>query len=95
MNKSGIKILLIEDDPSDALLITELLGTIPDFEHEIKHCPTLLTAIAALKEHRFDVILSNMGLPDSQGYSTFESIYAASIGTPLIVLTHQIGRAHV
>ncbi|MEI7727559.1 MAG: response regulator, partial [Bacteroidota bacterium] len=86
--KNGVEILLIEDDPSDTFLITELLGSIHDFEHEITHCSTLHTAIAALKEHRFNVILSDMGLPDSQGYSTFESVFAASVGTPLIVLTH-------
>lgn len=74
--KNPCKILLIEDDPADGLCFTELFAEAPDFPHEIKHCRILSSAIAELKEHRYDIILSDMGLPDSKGYATFESVPA-------------------
>ena len=85
---NNCRILLIEDDPADAMLITELLNKTVDFPHKIEQRLTLSSALKALRELEFDIILSDMGLPDSKGYQTFEKVSQSAHDTPVIILTH-------
>jgi diguanylate cyclase (GGDEF)-like protein len=79
-------ILLIEDDPGDALLIREML--------EQQECKTHLATAERLSEgmnylqqNHCDVVLLDMNLPDSSGLSTMTRLLDAAPGTPIIVLT--------
>lgn len=78
-----MKILLIEDNESDALLVTRLLKG----SCEVLHASTLKAAVARLSEGGIDLILSDLGLAESAGIETFKTIYALAKGIPLIVLT--------
>jgi len=81
-----IRILLIEDDPSDADLIREILSE-SDVPIEVTHSDRMSTALKCLEQEHFDVILSDLGLPDSQGIETFCRVRDHSDNTPVIVLT--------
>jgi CheY-like chemotaxis protein len=86
-DKRIIKVLLIEDDPADAELIREVLYDEDDFHISTVHADRLSSAINLLKKENFDVILSDLSLPDSRGIETFDNIRARVPNIPVIVLT--------
>lgn len=78
-----MKILLIEDKESDALLVQRLLKGYC----EVVHATTLKAVAVRLAEGGIDLILSDLGLPECAGIETFKAVYAQARGIPLIVLT--------
>ena len=85
--EKNIKILLIEDNSGDAYLIEEQLEEFANFSHELNNVETLNEALSVLKEQTFDVILLDLGLPDSDGINTFLKIYNKNPLIPIIILT--------
>jgi len=83
----NIKILLIEDNPGDAYLVEDHLEEFANFSYEIKNIGTLGEALSVLKEQSFDVIVLDLGLPDSYGINTFLRIYNENPLIPIIILT--------
>lgn len=82
-----IKILLIEDNPGDVLLLQETLSEITFVELELVHVERLANALQRLHSEDFDVILLDLVLPDSNGLDTFIQIQAQNPATPIVVLT--------
>ncbi|MGB9927005.1 MAG: sensor histidine kinase [Methanosarcina sp.] len=82
-----VEILLFEDNPGDAGLIEEMLEEFADFPYELKNTETLKEGLDYLKEDPYDVILSDLGLPDSDGIDTFLQIHAKNSQIPIIILT--------
>lgn len=82
-----IKILLVEDNPGDVLLIQETLSEITHFELELVHAERLKQALHRLQQEIFDVVLLDLLLPDSEGLETFVQIYNQVPLTPVVVLT--------
>jgi PAS domain S-box-containing protein len=82
-----VEILLFEDNPGDAGLIEEMLEEFADFPYELKNTETLKEGLDYLKERPYDVILSDLGLPDSDGIDTFLEIHSRNSQIPIIILT--------
>src|SRR4051812_9242556 len=82
---SPIKVLLVEDNPTDAFLLQEYLAGLPQFS--FTHARRLQDALRILREDSIDIILSDLGLPDSAGLETFERLYSQSPDVPILVLT--------
>jgi signal transduction histidine kinase len=87
MNNSIIKILLVEDNPGDALLLKETLREITHTKFELTHATQLSEAVAHLGKSSFDVILLDLSLPDSFGLETVERASSIAPSLPIIVLT--------
>jgi two-component system, cell cycle sensor histidine kinase and response regulator CckA len=87
MAPSAIKILLVEDNPGDVLLLQETLSEITHFELELVHVERLTQALQRLQEETFDVVLLDLLLPDSNGLETFIQVYNQVPLTPIVVLT--------
>jgi CheY-like chemotaxis protein len=85
--EKNIKILLIEDNLGDVYLVEEQLEEFANFSYEIKNVGTLNEALGVLNKQLFDVILLDLGLPDSEGINTFLSIHNKNPLTPIIILT--------
>jgi two-component system, cell cycle sensor histidine kinase and response regulator CckA len=85
--EKNIRILLIEDNSGDAYLIEEYLSESANFSYEIKNVGTLNEALDVLKKQLFDVILSDLILPDSDGIHTFFRICNQNSHIPIILLT--------
>ena len=83
----NIKILLIEDNLGDAYLIEEYLEEFANLSYEIKNVGTLTEALSVLKKQLFDVIVLDLGLPDSDGINTFFKIYNENPLIHIILLT--------
>lgn len=85
-NIENIKILLFEDNQGDAGLIEAMLEEFIDLS-ELKIVETLDEGLNLLKEHSFDVILLDLGLPDNNGIDTFIDVHKISPNIPIIILT--------
>jgi CheY-like chemotaxis protein len=82
-----VKILLIEDNPGDAYLIEDYLEEFANFSYKLRNVRTLYEALSVLKEQSFDVILSDLSLPDSDGINTFFCIHSENPLIPIIILS--------
>jgi len=82
-----VRILLAEDNPGDALLIrTYLCDEHPD-AFTLETVPTLTEALAYLDGHTVEVVLLDLGLPDSTGLDTFRKLFPHAYDMPVIVLS--------
>lgn len=85
---NSVRILFIEDDPSDALLVAKLLtGKRLDFSITLTRAGTLAEGLGCLQKQTFDAILTDLGLPDSHGLHAVEELHKQAGDVPVIVLT--------
>jgi signal transduction histidine kinase len=87
------RVLLIEDNPSDAQLVCSALVDLRDKDlfgpiFTITSATRLSEASARLAHEDFDIILLDLSLPDSEDLEdTFNRIYRVGPGIPIIVMT--------
>lgn len=82
-----IKILLVEDNPGDARLIREMLDEVETGSFAIEWVPRLSDGLERLSQGEIDLVLLDLGLPDSQGLDTFSQAYARAPEIPFVLLT--------
>jgi DNA-binding response OmpR family regulator len=87
MANQELKVLLIEDNPGDAFLIKFYLGESTEPVFQVSHAETVKAALDLLEENTFDIILSDMNLPDSFGMDTIKTVLGNYPGNLVIVLT--------
>lgn len=83
---SSIPLLLVEDHPTDASLLTELLAADTQ-PWQILHAQRLSDAVAHLNDRQFSIILLSLSLPDSKGLDTFTHIRAVAPESSIVILT--------
>ena len=85
-----LNILLVEDNPGDIRLLQEILREVTTVRCQITPAMSLREAIEHLSlvdRVRFDVILLDLSLPDSQGLASFLNLHHLAIDIPIVVLT--------
>jgi PAS domain S-box-containing protein len=82
-----IKVLLVEDEPTYAGLIQEILVMAIPSPFEATHVGRLSEALERLANERFDVVLLDLSLPDRQGLATYEHLHTLAPSVPIVVLT--------
>lgn len=87
MNTAAIRILLIEDSPSDADLLQQNLQRAGAGRFDFTWVECLDDASALLRQASFDVLLLDLSLPDSSGPDTFRRAHNAAPQLPIVVLT--------
>jgi signal transduction histidine kinase len=87
MTPPALSILLVEDSPSDAVLLQESLSQHEVGGFQFTHAETWAEAAARLSQQSFDVLLLDLSLPDSTGRDTFVRARAAAPQLPIVVLT--------
>ncbi|MEU6486866.1 fused response regulator/phosphatase [Streptomyces sp. NPDC046887] len=80
------RIVLVEDDDGDALLVDELLID-TGLRYELTRCTTLAEARAELAVHPADCVLLDLHLPDAMGIGAVDTIQEAGPHAAIIVLT--------
>ena len=85
--KSQVKVLLVEDSPSDAALVEESLLQSGLGQFEFTHVETLAEAMRQARQSSFDVALLDLTLPDSSGPETFLRARAGAPALPIVVMT--------
>jgi diguanylate cyclase (GGDEF)-like protein len=84
---SVLRVLLVEDDQVDALLIRRTLAAAREEGFAIQHVQTLAQAFRILDSTRVDIVLVDLSLPDSEGLATIERLLERAGETPIVALT--------
>ncbi len=87
MTKPTIQILMVEDSKTDALLLEEILGRDGLNSFEFTPSERLKSGLEMLHKQKFDLVLLDLGLPDSQGLETFEKLHSEFPDMPVVVLS--------
>jgi DNA-binding response OmpR family regulator len=87
MSNKPIRILLIEDNLGDARLIQEMLNEAKSAPFILEWREMLSSGLQKLAEDGADVILLDLGLPDSQGLDTYSKAQSQFPGVPIVVLS--------
>src|SRR3569623_2097332 len=89
MDKSSIKVLLIEDNPQDARLVGEMLREAQDQPFRLQHVERLTEALGHVANEHYDVVLVDLTLPDAHGICTVSHLQSAQPELPIVVLTDE------
>jgi CheY-like chemotaxis protein len=82
-----LQILLAEDNPGDARLVREALTESKADQFELIHCTRLREGLERLQSGSIDVVLLDLGLPDSIDLQTLIRAHADMPTIHIIVLT--------
>lgn len=82
-----LRLLLVEDNQPDADFIGAVLADSPVATFDIVVADTLAGALDQSSRERFDVILSDLTLPDSEGLATCLALLDRAPGIPVVVVT--------
>jgi signal transduction histidine kinase len=85
---STIKILLIEDNLAEARLLQEFIKLTKSQNFSLVHVQRLQEGINQLNSEKYDVILLDLTLPDSQGLASIPQLLQQNPSNPIIVLTN-------
>ena len=88
MEKKRINLLLVDDDPADRKL-TELAlrGGLHNIDFSITTADTLADCLLRIQNSPVDLVLLDLGLPESKGIDTVDKVRQTCPNTPIIVLT--------
>ncbi|MCW5982102.1 MAG: response regulator [Bryobacteraceae bacterium] len=87
MRDTPFNVLLVEDNPGDARLVTISLAEETGDAFRVEWVQDLATASECVAAESFDAILLDLNLPDSQGFNTFARMQADASDIPILVLT--------
>ncbi len=84
-------LLIIDDDPELRDLLTEQLEINQQFS--VSAAPSAAEGLRLAKEHRPDLILLDLDLPDINGHEVCRRLRQSGLGAPVIMLTAAEGEA--
>lgn len=87
LNNNPTKLLLVEDQPGDALILQKIISRIEEPSFKIVRVDCLKKSLDRLTENTFDIILLDLNLPDSTGLKTLTRLHKEANQIPIVVLT--------
>jgi PAS domain S-box-containing protein len=87
MTQEPIRVLLIEDNPADARLIEIMLTEATTLRFEFSWVDNLTAGIERIRSGSVDVVLLDLGLPESTGLDTLERLRSGTRVPTLVVLS--------
>jgi len=81
-----IRILLIEDNPDDVKIVERILQSGSQL-YSIRAVNRVADSLPLLDEGKADLLLLDLGLPDSMGLESFHRLRAQAPDVPIIILT--------
>jgi len=89
---SGIYALLVEDDPDGCDLMQMMLRR---FGAEVTAVSTAAAALESVRERRPDVLVSDIGLPDGDGFQLLKLVRESNHDLPAVAVTAYASRQDV
>ena len=86
MRDRECRVLLVEDNAVNALLVQKMLKSVESPVFRVTHAESLLKALELSSGH-FDAALVDLDLPDSHGLDTFLAIQRSAPGLAIVVLS--------
>ncbi len=83
-SRGGLQILLVEDHLDSAEVLRDLLSL---WHHKVTVAHSISTALGALDGGRFDVLISDLGLPDGSGNDLVREVRSRGQQLPAIALS--------
>jgi diguanylate cyclase (GGDEF)-like protein len=80
-------VLLVEDNPADTFLARRILAETDDPTPAVETEDRLAGAIQRLARGGVDVVVLDLGLPDSKGLESFERLSREAPSVPLVILS--------
>jgi len=80
----SLRILLVEDHADAGAMLSQLLQL---HGYEVVLAENMSSAATAARCERFDVLISDLGLPDGSGYGLLETLRTGSSLPPAIALS--------
>jgi len=78
------RILVIDDDPG----LAEVLGILLERDgYEVSQAPTRKNALALLEQREFDLVITDLKLPDGTGLDVIAGVRARRPRLPIIMIT--------
>jgi len=87
MTSDQMRVLLIEDDPDDIILVKEALADVSLGKIKLEYTGRLSRGLIELSSHPYDVVLLDLNLPDSQGLETLKTVIKSYPKVPVVVLS--------
>jgi signal transduction histidine kinase len=89
MTKEKLRVLLVEDNPIDAMIVKKILQRDSAFEYEVVHLVSGEDALLKLENWPYDIMLLDYNLPKKNGLETLREIMARNIKMPIVMITGQ------
>jgi len=86
-SENSIRVLVVEDNPGDAVLIQHMIAQFVDTDAESRVAANIEDAEELLRREMFSLILCDLDLPDSAGLETVDRILSNAQALPVVVLT--------
>jgi signal transduction histidine kinase len=87
VSASVLRIGLVEDNAGDARLIEEMLREPPVTQFRLTHSTRMDQLLESLEREPIEVLLLDLGLPDSQGMDTFHRINNRAPDLPIVIFS--------
>ncbi len=87
-----IRILLIEEDSGDCILFKNCLNEIDGLAFRLIIAHSFDEAKKSILENEFNIIFSDLNLPESFGINTLKNLLALGLKAPIIVITRNDNR---
>ena len=87
-DRKTVRVLLIEDDPADAEILTEALNEVNGASFRVTAVSRVADALTRLQGGRdFDVYLVDLKLPDAEGLDALDMVRKVVPDRPIVVMT--------
>src|SRR5690242_13212480 len=87
MSETEYRVLHLEDNQVNALVVRKMLEACENPAFAVSHADCLLKALDLLSQGHFDAALIDLNLPDSSGIETFLAIHRNAPGVAVVVLS--------
>jgi PAS domain S-box-containing protein len=87
MGGTRLRVLVVDDDEEDYLVVSELLASVPSCEYELEWVRDYQAAVKALCTSGHDVSLLDYRLGDRTGLELLQEVFRKGCKTPIIFLT--------
>jgi signal transduction histidine kinase len=89
MAKEKLKVLMVEDNPNDALIVKKRLQKDNAFDYEITHVASGEDALLNMERTVYNIVLLDYNLPKKGGLEILEEIKRKNIEVPVVMVTGQ------